>query len=1051
MEDKNKLVAEISAPVVEIDLRHIRITICGYKNIVKKTQTFLVSDLSVEAEHFGTNLGLSSKTTITDDSQYCTSFDFVIECDLLSAESINTLISYPVTFKVFENPAEADPSLVAQLEKPLEPLLQETIIRSAESAVNLIDVFTEKPNIDKASFPPVKTEKASTKSSKKVKDFIVTSSPSEPLLVGTAHLDLIPLFLGNKCFTESLLIYNKDKVFDDQLVPAKIMPCLNVEVMIDEDNWLSPLNTNILSISVESIYNVPTAMTSEMTYDLATYLPNVFGEFGYTYITGGKHTEEININKMKQWPVTSYTDYNINQDTKYRFEDSTDGVQNNLEVNLEEIVNSTFPRVEFNCIIRKYLSREATVELHKVLKKYRRIPLEIYMSSTRTGEAKVSKKEEKRVLHLMSEVYVPTLLYPGVSKVRLACPLRSFNAKELNSQTGMPGSYFISKFMSKPSSPSTKGKSKADKTSKANASTQSNKSETKSVVTTVITAEEEPSSLVYNANNEVCFILLQFELLKPLEEKVTIEDLTQRFLELLPPRPTLNKHIMSEQLSEKYFTEVLKKLLEDLLTQHDYYLKNGFNCTCAEFKDTDVPSNFLIFLQKSGMYVTYITSLTRAITTLVSEKHPYVGNRDTNSKEYQTFIASVYSNLVKQVNAIINETYKSGVEIKSTPKSLSHEEALHFYAKEACELGATLLADRYFLERISQNDCEPKYWFDYAIFQLQIGDTDKAFECVKQSLLIDEKHKYSLALFGILLSEKKLNEEAETCFLLALFLNPKWVEGWGTLYLFYTSVGNGEGADLCKEMANKYIKYYDLEPDYLSTTEDLVWTTEYCPKTVFFRTSIFLIKLRALQYAERALTISQKDNDGLYHYYLAVIMYYYNDPDHCLIHIEEAEKLHGLDYAIGSLKGHCYLALTKYHLAQAEYMRVLEMFNKPDDLHLLYVYLALIYERLDNKQFSRKLLLLACKYSPTPYTWLATGLLYYGQKDLISAEQCLMQANLCDNRLPEVWGYLVLINLEMNRYNEAKMCYKQTKKNKIENVELLSKIEEAWKCVEKNN
>lgn len=126
--------------------------------------------------------------------------------------------------------------------------------------------------------------------------------------------------------------------------------------------------------------------------------------------------------------------------------------------------------------------------------------------------------------------------------------------------------------------------------------------------------------------------------------------------------------------------------------------------------------------------------------------------------------------------------------------------------------------------------------------------------------------------------------------------------------------------------------------------------------------------------------------------------------------------------------GHCYLQMGDLENARIQYMRIIESYNRPDDMHMLYVYLALLSEKLNDKQFARKILLLTCKYSPTPYTWLSTGLLYYSQRDLSSAEQCLTQANICDNRLPEIWGYLTLINLELHRHCEAELCYRQAKK-----------------------
>lgn len=69
--------------------------------------------------------------------------------------------------------------------------------------------------------------------------------------------------------------------------------------------------------------------------------------------------------------------------------------------------------------------------------------------------------------------------------------------------------------------------------------------------------------------------------------------------------------------------------------------------------------------------------------------------------------------------------------------------------------------------------------------------------------------------------------------------------GWGTLHLFYSHIGNREGADLSLEMINKCFKSYTPETDYFATTDDLIWTTAVCPNTTFFLTTTLLLKMRA--------------------------------------------------------------------------------------------------------------------------------------------------------------------------------------------------------------
>lgn len=114
--------------------------------------------------------------------------------------------------------------------------------------------------------------------------------------------------------------------------------------------------------------------------------------------------------------------------------------------------------------------------------------------------------------------------------------------------------------------------------------------------------------------------------------------------------------------------------------------------------------------------------------------------------------------------------------------------------------------------------------------------------------------------------------------------------------------------------------------------------------------------------------------------------------------------------------------------AIVSYEMVLPMFNRPDDIHLIYLFCGMCYDVTGSWQKARKLALLCCKYSPTPQTWTHAGSYYFKQNDLLSAEQCLIQANLCDNRLPEPWTYLALINANLGKEQETQLCLTQAKR-----------------------
>lgn len=75
-----------------------------------------------------------------------------------------------------------------------------------------------------------------------------------------------------------------------------------------------------------------------------------------------------------------------------------------------------------------------------------------------------------------------------------------------------------------------------------------------------------------------------------------------------------------------------------------------------------------------------------------------------------------------------------------------------------------------------------------------------------------------------------------------------------------------------------------------------------------------------------------------------------------------------------SLKGHCHFGLREFTEAEKEYSYVLSFYEKPERMHLLYINYAKV---INDKQKRKKLLLMACKNDPTPYTWMTCGILHF--------------------------------------------------------------------------
>ncbi|XP_031339281.1 cilia- and flagella-associated protein 70-like isoform X3 [Photinus pyralis] len=814
------------------DIKHVRITLCGYKGIVP---TYSIADVNVQAHFLGTDLGTSTKAALTDDEYCATSFDFVIPCDVNSAKSLDDLISNPLQFKVYEHPGRGDKKIMDQLPARLS---QDALATSSETTINLIEVFAKR-TFDRSAFvtPECYQSPRGSKSEKSETPF-----PAGPILLGSAQLDFLPLFQGREIFTQSLLIHKSEQPYDDDMVPVNLMPCLMVEVNIEGDGWLPRKYTNILSVTIESIYNLPNVMSADMDYSVSVNIPNAHSEQEHVVIHGGTWKTGTNMCNMKLWPKGH--DPEVNRETCYRMADTVDTIHNKINANLEKVANpGSDPRVEFNVIKRNYLMEQASRLFRKNLKDYRHLPLEVFIS--RPG----MPKDAANSLHLMANVDLSTLLYPGVSRCRASCGLRTFHKKEILQRTGLQSSYFAPDVnVGKCATPVVDkkgGKAKDDKSkaSKSDKGASSKVQDLKQLLPSPVVVEEPPSVLVYgNQQGERTFIVVEIELQKPLEMQRPIEDLTVDLINLLPPRPMLSKHVISARLAVKQYRDGIKQLTEDILSQHDKFLVDMAACPCVQFGIRDTKNAFLTFLQKNGIYQTYLSSFTKIACVAIKEKFPYVEETNPNNKDYQNYIGEVFSSLTKESHDMINLLSKSGVEPKATTIMPKEEDLFLLYGEEACEIGAILLADRYFLERVCQAKKKATSWFDYAVFYLKTGDEEKAFECVRRSLLENEKFKYSLLMFALLLCGRNKKEEAETCFLTAMFFHPTWLEGWVTMHLFYSHIGNSEGADLCLEMAHKYMNT-PKSNDYFTNRDNLIWTTSICPNELFFRTAALLIKM----------------------------------------------------------------------------------------------------------------------------------------------------------------------------------------------------------------
>lgn len=102
---------------------------------------------------------------------------------------------------------------------------------------------------------------------------VTEPKPSGPIQVGTASIDLLPLFLGNREICE-LIPVKKSQFFSlEDCRSIRNTPYLQIRILCDEC-LVEIENSNIVNLTVESLYNLPSIMAENMFYQIAVHIPN---------------------------------------------------------------------------------------------------------------------------------------------------------------------------------------------------------------------------------------------------------------------------------------------------------------------------------------------------------------------------------------------------------------------------------------------------------------------------------------------------------------------------------------------------------------------------------------------------------------------------------------------------------------------------------------------------------------------------------------------------------------------------------------------------------
>ncbi|XP_068990747.1 cilia- and flagella-associated protein 70 [Neodiprion pinetum] len=912
-------------------------------------------------------------------------------------------------------------------------------------------------------------DKAKRSSALKLKN---SKGNHESVILGICNFDLIPLFLGEESLTEKLILEVPSLNASEAIISWSSLPRLTVSARLLDKNIFPPeMNINFLTITVESIYNLPSSFTEDMDYKASTVVYASSEVPDDITFDSGVRMSVPDTEKVKCWESLAHLEGHA-KFAKYKL--NSDVTRNELKNDLDLKLSETAPRVQWNSMRRSLLLHSGSEEMLSAIKRYKYWPFFFNVSGKAKNGGKQKTKETDTYLLFQSYVDVSDLLYPGTTRTRVVARLHTFSLSAMAEQTGVHKSVFV-KYIPKESI-----KEKDLKRRK------SSTKDSSLPMTAGVSTETEyvPSFPVMSENGQSTFVIIEFELHHSLQPARTLADLTGSIDKMvhsciLPPIPC------TSDLAEEQYSNCIRKLVDTLCEAYQDFIQNHMIPSASQQRPHKISSSveifgsnegsnsgkkfgddinvgsgdqkdckysyikddiacFVQYLHDTGSYLTVRSTLKSKIIMLLDQKFK-IEMYMLGKKECQNFVATTYIYLVEQMHRTLNIV----VEGQNARDLLNGNPIANasFFAEESCAFESTDDARTEYLNIIEKDKKNPDSWVEYAVYLLRIKDIDRATECCREAIVLDKKHKIALLLYGVILCHKEQYCDAEVFLQTVTKIYPRFPEGWAILHLFYLRTEYFLGADVTIQVALKCMKDKDL--DSISThflnRDPLVWTALNYPKNrIYLVTAVLLLKMFCLDFAGIALSQELLEMGRTRHflYFMATQHYMEDRYDDAICHLQELVSLHGMEYSVASLMGHCHLKVGSFDQAMYCYEFANCSFDRPEDLHLAQLRLGYLYLDTDKYEAARKLFLVVCKNSPTCRSWLGVGIASYYLNDMKNAEKSLTEANNLSMHNAEVWGYLCLVNMSLQRYDEFLQCYRQVLKNNLSNVRVWTMIKD---------
>ncbi|KAJ3168634.1 Cilia- and flagella-associated protein 70 [Geranomyces variabilis] len=534
---------------------------------------------------------------------------------------------------------------------------------------------------------------------------------------------------------------------------------------------------------------------------------------------------------------------------------------------------------------------------------------------------------------------------------------------------------------------------------------------------------------------------LELLLEKPLLDKKKLQPITKSVSDFIPKR-VIAPHLLftkrSQRADEEYEAQ-LQKVVRKLVWEFE-----------SQFKATEMASDaglgadeaqrrraFFFHLNKSGAYFEFKEQIKGAVVEIVRErfkrKSPFVSR-----PEMHLFMSELYVHLTDKMHEVLTRTFRDRKRTSEPAASASAADDFHILKAWAADAETDRWvagAERWHSERVVRFEDSMQAWFDYGCFCLRNGMPDKGEECFKEILGRNPKHIPSLLAYGSYCCISERFEEARVLLVTAVELQPKYIMGLTILGLFYDVLGEEEESEINLLEAQKVHKQSAAAEG---------------AQSIFLLAAEFLIHCHAGQLAERALSQEILQSNAMVRPKLLLHQLELQRSNFRLAeeHLQAALEVQQDHPDVWAALGHLHFLQKQWDAAKSSYETVLTLSQEPNNISLVYTRLGSLHLRqkagdAGSARMAKSMFLRACAAGPSAASWLGVGKACMAAEEWEEAEDALAEANVLNNRHADVWAYLALLNLQLNREFEGNQCIAQALRLGIRDAAVLRSVSDA--------